>query len=269
MKSLSWIILVLLVPFSATAQSQLYFHATIEMPVTGWHNPGYCSDDSSRPINSITVQLNDSLSLVAGENQDSLKSPMLNWGPNGVCSGNYTFQYDPQSHTLYNLQVSAAGHGDMDVSGWYDSYNISFAISLDSISLGAVSESNRTLAGGSWLCSYSSHYSSIFNGYSGGDNASGQGQTTLVTPTASTAGVKVSTGVPSSSVQITYLTNGAVEIERSSSNPSEAVEIFDALGHVALRTNMNGNVAQISNLIPGLYFAHIGEQVAKFIVSPR
>src|ERR1017187_4146767 len=135
MKSLFWIILALLVPLSATAQTRLFFHATIEMPVTGWHNPGYCSDDSSRPINSIKVQLNDSLPLVAGENQDALKSPMLNWGPNGICSGNYTFQYDPQSHTLYNLQITAAGQDGMDVSGWFDSTNISFAISLDSISL--------------------------------------------------------------------------------------------------------------------------------------
>jgi hypothetical protein len=272
MKSLFWIILVLFVPLSAAAQSRLFFHATIDLPMHGWcgdvsHG---CNEGGALINDTMEVELNEFFPLIAGENLGMLKSPIVdwNWGGPYVYSGNYTFQYDPQSHTLYNLQITVAGlNGSSD-----DSSEINFAISLDSISLGVVSDSNWTLAYNDVPCSYSSSYYYqylMYNSAEGVDQAIGQGQTTLVNLNVSTASVEVSTGGPSSNIQITYLGNGAVQIECSPSSPEEAVEIFDALGHLTLRATMDGNFAQISNLPLGCYFARIGDQVAKFIVLPR
>jgi hypothetical protein len=274
MKSLFWIILALMIPISATAQSQLYFHATIDLPMMGTTDDttGGCST-GGEPIMPMSadmeVQFDDSLPLIAGENHDTLISAMWGWGELAY-AGNYTFQYDPQSHTLYNLQISAAGQYGPDQDD--NSENINFAISLDSISLGVVSESDWTLAGNDLPCSYSSTYHNqylMLTGALGWQNISGKGQTTLVNLIPSTASVEASPASSSSSIQISYLANGAVQIEGSSSVPAEEVEIFDALGHLTLRTPMDGNVAQISNLHPGYYFARLGDQVAKFIVPPR
>jgi hypothetical protein len=277
MKSLFWIILVLLVPFSATAQTQLFFHATIDLPLTGTTDDttGGCSvgGEPITPISGdILVTFSNTLPLIAGENQGTLNSPIVNMrimgGGVSAYSGTYTFQYDPQSHTLYNLQITVAGQD----SGSDVQTEINFAISLDSISLGLVSASNWSLAASGLPCLYSSNYYNqylMMTGALGWQKASSQGQTTLVNLDASTAGVGVSAEVPSSNIEITYLANGSVEIECSQSSPSEVAEIFDALGHLTLRATMDGNVAQISNLPPGFYFARLGDQVAKFIVPPR
>ncbi len=272
MKSLFWIILALLVPFSATAQSRLFFHATIDLPMTGWCDDTSGCDQGGGPINgSMEVRLDDSLPLIVGENHDTLKSAMADWGWGDPCvySGNYTFQFDPPSHTLYNLQITAAGKYYQDPN---DRDENNFAISLDSISLGVVSDSNWTLDGGRWPCTYSSNsYTQyvMMGGTDGVNSASGQGKTTFVSPNANTASVEVSTEAPSSSIQITYLANGAVQIEHSTSGSEEVIEIFDALGRITVRATMDGNVARISNLAPGYYFARLGDQVAKFMVPPR
>lgn len=276
MKSAFWIILALMIPISGNAQSRLFFHATIDLPLTGTTDDttNGCST-GGQPITPISgdilVTLSDTIPLIAGENQGSLNSPIVNMrimgGGTYAYSGNYTFQYDPQRHTISNVQITAGS----TIPG-YDSSEINFALTLDSISLSAVSDADWTLAGGGLPCSYSSGYYNqylMMTGALGWQKASGQGQTTLVNLNASTAGVEVSMGVPSSTIQITYIANGAVQIEGSSSGPEVEVEIFDAVGHLTLRTPMDGNVVQISNLVPGCYFARLGNQVAKFIVPPR
>jgi len=196
MKSLFWIILVLLVPISGIGQTRLYFHATIDLPMTGTTDDttGGCSI-GGEPITPISgdmeVTLNDTLPLIAGENRYSLKSPIANWGGQCVYSGNYKFQYDPESYTLSNLQITAAGNM---ILGPNDSTEINFAISLDSISLGVISESNWILAGGGLPCSYSSNYYTqylMMTGALGWQKTSGQGQTILVSQTASSASVEV------------------------------------------------------------------------------
>ena len=257
MKVLLWLWIIVLIPFSASSQGRFYLRASISMPVSGSSDlQAYISHGSGAFDGSLEVKLRDTIALTAGDNRDSLRNTELKLGGGSpyLCLGTCTFQFDSLNHILHKIGISGQAIGGKG-----------FFISVDSLPVVALSDSEWTLPDQSVPCNYSCYYDDKYlmpNGNNGEDIASGLGQSTFVG--RNILGVRRASGP--STIHITSFGSGIIQIETSANLPSQEIEIFDGLGRQVFHTTFSGNTIRVSNLRSGCYITRLGSEMVKFVV---
>jgi hypothetical protein len=257
MKSLFWLMLVLIIPLSVRSQDRLFFHATVIMPAEGSQTVEYGNGVKTKPFQgNVKATIDDSIPLVPGNNLDTLGNAMILLEGGGASYHNpasCSFYFDEQSTVLRNVKIESNGLFH------------SFSASLDSLSVIVLTDSTWTVAETEPACTYSCHYEYFYllpNHQDGKLVADGDGNSTLTTHVATG---RVQPYPHSSSIRINPQGNGVVEFEVGPSI-SRAIEIVDALGRPIYTTSIIEDVIRITHLRPGCYFARLGTEVAKFIV---
>ena len=262
MKVLLWLLLILLIPLSAWSQSRLFLRATVPMPMSGSSDfKAYLCHGSGAFDDNAELKFQDSIPILAGDNQATLSHTLLTRGNTPYSAGLHefrfqglcTFQFNPQNHTLLWFNLSGGN------------FNAHFSISLDTVRVVALSDSTWTLDDQSISCTYTCDYVDRYlmpNGNNGKDVAQGKGQTTF----AGRNVLLVLLSNEHSSIRISSIANGVIQIEGDVNKPGQEIEIFDALGRQVFHTAIDGQPIRVGNLRMGCYFARTRAEVRKFVV---
>ncbi len=258
-------------PDIVLSQSTIIFHSHALLPGTSFYSREHPNDpyniDTSWP-SAYEVSVDDTISLMLSDTIDVLAKNSL-----VRRSADVRFVIDSASSLIRNLHISDTVRDDN--GGPHDTM---FSIVVDSASFVRFQDSTILVRSEAFYSSYSlSSYA--YTQYSGGG---------VITTGASGSGVAIDTiylwifppgtdAVPAVSapqqsyLRISYLPSVVAKVSFGPVEQSRWLAIVDYLGRTTERVFVRANQTEveIGSLPPGLYFARLGDQVAKFVVPPR
>lgn len=216
---------------------------------------------------TLIVPIRDSVNIITGPS-----SPPENpYGPSSV-----SFRIDSLGKFLRSVTFQqdgtvggSTGYGGQPGFGFWQ-YKVVFD-SIDYQSNGrAVSISTLDSGNYSWMASWGSE-SNFFYTEIGGQNGSGIEEDSLSIE-LSPYQASVTPSIREVCLFSVIANNGSLTASFAASDLNKKLEIEDLLGRVITSFNLLARQTQFRSTVflpPGLYFARLGDQMAKFVVPPR